>query len=130
MPRVLNNGPGHSATRITHWVVLLVTSLHFGQAVRADVVWEGGVTAVYQYADDSRSDAELTVSADLFARVARRRGEWLVYVEGSTTPDDDGVSAFYPTANADAGSGLIDDGDGGIQISGSTTICIRPTVGA
>ena len=79
--------------------------------------FDGGVTAAYQYADDDRVDPELTVSADLFVTLTRPKGEWLVYFEASTTPDADGISAFYPTANADAGSVLNEDGDGGAQVS-------------
>jgi len=81
------------------------------------VNWEGGGTAVYQHAHDSRAASELTVSADIFATLETARGEWLLYIEGSTTPKSNGVSAFYPTVNGDAGSVLTEDGDGGIQIS-------------
>jgi len=80
-------------------------------------VWEGGVTAVYQVADDDRVDSEFTASADLFITLPRKAGEWLMYIEASTSPQANGVSAVYPTANADAGSVLDEDGDGGIQIS-------------
>ena len=83
----------------------------------AEVSWEGGVTATFQYADDDRVDPEFTASADLFATIARSRGEWFFYIEGSTAPDRNGVSSLYPTANADAGSVLNRDGDGGLQIS-------------
>ena len=79
--------------------------------------WAVGVTAVYQIADDDQVDPELTASADLFITVPRKTGEWLIYIEASTSPDENGVSALYPTANADAGSVLNEDGDGGIQIS-------------
>ena len=40
-----------------------------------------------------------------------------MYLEASSTPDFNGISALYPTANADAGSVLNRDGDGGVQIS-------------
>ena len=82
-----------------------------------EIAWAGGVTAVFQLADDDRVDPELTASADLFITIPRTAGEWLIYIEGSTSPDKNGVSALYPTANADAGSVLNEDGDGGIQIS-------------
>ena len=83
----------------------------------AEISWEGGVTTTYQYADDDRVDPEFTASADLFATIPRSRGEWFFYIEGSTSPDRNGVSSLYPTANADAGSVLNRDGDGGLQIS-------------
>lgn len=77
----------------------------------------GGVTVVYQASDHSYVDDELTASGDLFLRWGAGKGEWLLYIDASSKPDQNGVSAFYPTANADAGSVLNRDGDGGIQIS-------------
>lgn len=83
----------------------------------SDVRWEGGVTVVYQDSDDKRTESELTASADLFATLPTDRGEWLLYVEASSSPKANGVSAFYPTANGDASSVLTIDGKGGLQIS-------------
>lgn len=82
-----------------------------------DVSWEAGITTVYQHADDYRASSEWTASVDLSGTVKTARGEWLVYVEASTTPESSGVSAFYPTVNGDARSVLTEDGDGGVQIS-------------
>ena len=79
--------------------------------------WNAGITAAYQVADDDRVDPEFTASADLFVTIPRSTGEWLIYLEASTSPDANGISAVYPTANADAGSVLNRDGDGGVQIS-------------
>ena len=81
------------------------------------VTWEGGITTVYQDTDDSRADAELTASADLFATLEQERGEWLLYIEASSAPVSNSVSAFYPTVNGDAGSVLTAGGDGGVQVS-------------
>lgn len=87
-------------------------------AARAsDTAWEGGITAVYQGADDDRVDSEFSASTDLIMILPRSNGEWLLYVEASSTPDANGVSAYYPSANADAGSVLNRDGDFGIQVS-------------
>ena len=83
----------------------------------SEIAWEGGITAIYQHADDSRAEAEVTASADLFATLAMGSGEWLMYIEASTSPGSDSVSAFYPTVNGDARSVLTRHGDGGIQIS-------------
>ncbi len=83
----------------------------------SNVQWEGGVTAIFQSADDDRAASEWTASVDLFATLETSGGEWLLYVEGSSTPKADGVSAFYPTVNGDARSVLTRDGDGGVQIS-------------
>ena len=82
-----------------------------------DVSWEGGITVVYQDTDDSRADAELTASADLFATLNHERGQWLLYIEASSSPNSNSVSASYPTANGDAGSVLTAGGDGGVQVS-------------
>lgn len=83
----------------------------------ADTSWEGGLTTVYQWADDSRADAELTASADLGATIKIGRGELFIHIEGSSTPKSRGASTFYPTANGDSRSVLTKDGDGGLQVS-------------
>ncbi len=98
-------------------IIWIVTVLVSGVAAAEDVQWEGGVTTVYQRSDDQQSEAELTASADLFARLSRSSGEWLLYIEASSSARSDGVSAFYPTVNGDARSVLTSDGDGGVQIS-------------
>lgn len=94
--------------------LLLLASL---PALAGDIAWEGGVTAVFQDSDDSRVESEATLSLDLFASLPRASGEWLVYIEGSTTPNADGVSSFYPTVNGDARSVLTRSGSGSIQVS-------------
>lgn len=97
---------------------LALAGLALGTPVVAgELGWEGGITAAYQVADDDRVDAEFTASADFFLTLSQARGEWLLYLEGSTAPHAGRISAIYPTANADAGSVLNRDGDGGIQIS-------------
>lgn len=88
-----------------------------GATAAGEVMWEGGITTILQDTDDNRVDAELTASMDLIFTRPGSHGEWLVYIEASTTPDSNGVSALYPTANADAGSVLNRDGDGGVQVS-------------
>lgn len=98
-------------------VIALAGGLACSAAHPGEIGWEGGITVVYQGTDDDRADAELTASADLFATLANGSGEWLLYIEASSSPDSDGVSAFYPTANGDAGSVLTAGGGGGVQIS-------------
>lgn len=83
----------------------------------SEVKWQGGITAVFQHADDKRAKAEVTASADLFATLAMGGGEWLAYIEASTTPRSEGVSAYYPTVNGDARSVLTNDGEGSVQLS-------------
>jgi hypothetical protein len=103
------------AGRVNVLVALAISSL--GVAHADEVTLQGGVTTVLQDSDDSRVDTELTASADLITTLPRGKGEWLLYIEASSTPDSNGISALYPTANADAGSVLNRDGDGGVQIS-------------
>ena len=98
-------------------IAALIMALIVVNAGATEISWEGGVTAVFQTADDNRAASELTASADLFATYETKGGEWLVYIEGSTTPKSHGVSAFYPTVNGDAGSVLTEDGEGGVQVS-------------
>ena len=88
-----------------------------GSIEASELTWEGGVTSIFQDADDSRVDSELTASADLFITLPRSNGEWFLYIEASTSPDDNGVSSIYPTANADAGSVLDQDGNSHVQVS-------------
>jgi len=99
------------------FLVVAVWLLAVPAAGAGDITWEVSITAVLQDSDDSRVDSEFTASADLFITLPRSSGEWLLYIEASTAPDANGVSAIYPTANADAGSVLNRDGDGGIQVS-------------
>lgn len=79
--------------------------------------FDGGATGVYQHASDDQTDDELSGSVDLFLHWRVSAGEWLVYVEGSSGPDADSVSARFPNANADAGSVIDKNGNGRIQLS-------------
>lgn len=87
------------------------------ESASANAAWEGGFTVVYQATNDERIDAEATASIDLMGSWETRRGAWFVYIEASSATRDDGISAAYPTANADAGSVLAQDDVGGIQVS-------------
>lgn len=114
----------HNSARSFVWfwpcrrfAALAICLLAAGVIEANESTWEGGVTSVFQAADDSRVNSELTASVDLFITLPRSNGEWLLYLEASTSPDDDGISAIYPTANADAGSVLDRDGDSHVQVS-------------
>jgi len=78
---------------------------------------EGGVTAVAQSTNDSSVDAELFASVDLAVTIPAGNGEWLVYIEGNSTPKTNGVSSVIGEANGDAGSALNRDGKGRLQVS-------------
>ena len=108
--------PGRVSTAV-HRLLVAVALFLLSAAHASEVTWEGGVTTILQDTDDSRIDSELTASADLFMTLPRSNGEWLLYIEASTQPEANGVSAYYPTANADAGSVLNRHGDGAVQIS-------------
>lgn len=120
---VVRAGPGNcQRLRIRSgqlWLLLglLIPLFMSGRAAAGELALEGGITAAYQVADEDRVDAEFAASADLFLTLRQAHGEWLTYIEGSTSPSAGRISAFYPTANADAGSVLNRDGNGGIQVS-------------
>ncbi len=99
------------------WMPVVISVCLFAAAANADYSWTGGATAIFQTSDSESLDSEWTLSGDLVFRSTSATGQWLVYAEGSTVPDVNGISSIYPTANADAGSVLNKDGDGGLQIS-------------
>ncbi len=78
---------------------------------------EGGVTAVYQNADDGRVDSELIGSLDLVVTLDAGPGAFTLYVEGNTTPQSGHVAAVLGEANGDAGSALDRNGRGRLQVS-------------
>ena len=121
MPEILyahrQRPPARHVRFISAGLLVALATAWPGIASASDIAWQAGITAVIQDADDDRVDTELTASMDLLLTKADGRGEWLLYIEASSTPDSNGVSAIYPTANADAGSVLNRDGDGGIQVS-------------
>jgi hypothetical protein len=76
----------------------------------------GGLTAVNQReAGGSRHDT--AVSADLFAYLPTRRGEWMLYLEGATATSADSLFNLYPESNADAGTAQDSKGNSRVQIS-------------
>ena len=85
--------------------------------VEAGVGIEGGITVVAQRADEKPPDDEVVASGDLFVTLDTGGGQWLLYVEGNAISDEDGVSALYPTANADARSVFTRSGGGAVQVS-------------
>ena len=115
---ILGRCSGAARPRTGQFLLVALAACLGCSTVHAErVTWEGGITAIYQDTDDNRADAELTASADLFATLSQERGQWLLYIEASSSPDSNGVSAFYPTVNGDAGSVLTAGGDGGVQVS-------------
>ncbi len=78
---------------------------------------EGGMTLTWQHASRKYMDDELSGSVDLVATFPLRSGTITLYLEGSTTPKDNGVGSWLPEANADLGTALDDGGKGRVQIS-------------
>lgn len=85
--------------------------------VKRAVEFEGGVTATAQHADDSAVDDELFGSLDLVTTIPAGPGQFLLYVEGNSTPRKNGVASLLGEANGDAGTALDKDGDGRLQVS-------------
>jgi porin len=78
---------------------------------------EGGVTVTYQHSTASNTNDELLGSFDLVETIPAGKGEVVVYVEGNTTPHNNGISSVFEEANKDAGSALDRDGHGRFQVS-------------
>jgi len=74
-------------------------------------------TLTYQHADDPQSNNTFFDSLDIVATIPTVHGQWLVYVEGNTSPPRQGVSSLYPEANQDVGTALDRDGHGRMQVS-------------
>lgn len=83
----------------------------------SDVQVEGGFTATYQSVSDSRVESEGLVSVDLVAKMPMSKGILTTYVEGNTSPRNNGVSSRIDGVNEDAGSALDRDGKGRMQLS-------------
>lgn len=81
------------------------------------IALEGGFTMTLQHTDTSGVDNELLGSFDMVSTLPAGSGEVVVYVEGNTSPLDNGVASNYEEANGDAGSALDRDGRGRFQVS-------------
>lgn len=78
---------------------------------------EGGISASLQAVRGDRARNELQASFDWLSSLPLGAGRFTLYVEGSTTPQQDGVSAMFPVANGDAGTALDGTGSGRLQVS-------------
>ena len=76
-----------------------------------------GSILTLQHASDSRIHDEGLVSVDIVATYLTRTGRWLLYVEGDTSPNLQGVSTLLPEANQDAGAAVDRDDKGRLQVS-------------
>ncbi|HEY5623536.1 MAG TPA: hypothetical protein VIV14_07225 [Gammaproteobacteria bacterium] len=87
----------------------------FGQVPGVEIT--GGVTGVLLGTNDAQLTNDQTLSADLFIEKATSRGRWLVYIEGNSTLDRQGLSTVVVESNADSGTALDPDRNGRIQLS-------------
>ncbi|MBD3620018.1 MAG: carbohydrate porin [Chromatiales bacterium] len=92
-------------------------AVRHGAVLEDGAAVKGALTATVQHADNQDIDTEVLSSFDLLTTLPTASGRWLFYLEGSTTPADDGVSATLHEANADAGTALDRDGKGRLQVS-------------
>jgi hypothetical protein len=81
------------------------------------IMVEAGTTVTLQHASDARSEDELLASLDIVSSIPTANGQWLVYVEGNTSPRRNGVTVLIPAANTDAGTALDRDDTGRLQVS-------------
>lgn len=78
---------------------------------------EAGVTFTFQHASDPRVNNETLASLDIVSSIPTANGQWLIYVEGSTSPTENGVSTLLPEANQDAATAVDRDDKGRLQVS-------------
>lgn len=78
---------------------------------------ETGTVMTFQHASDSRIQDELLASLDIVSTIPTANGQWLLFVEGNTSPRQQGVSTLSAEANQDAGSALDRDDHGRLQVS-------------
>lgn len=74
-------------------------------------------TVTLQHASGPHSQDELFTSLDIVSVTPNGHGQWLLYVEGNTTPQQSSVSSLIPEANHDAGTALDRDDRGRMQVS-------------
>jgi hypothetical protein len=116
----------------THLATLAIVSTLFSTILHADqpdtrhgaiedkpvyYALEGGMTLTWQHASRRYMDDEFSGSVDLVATFPLHKGTITLYLEGSTTPEGNGVGSWLPEANADLGTALDDGGKGRIQVS-------------
>lgn len=102
-----------SIVRLLSLALLLGPTAAVAEPTNLQLQWVG----TFQSADDDHSADEYSSTADLFLDADMGPGRWHVWVEAATTPQDAGVSTFYPSANEDVGTALGKDGGGRVQIS-------------
>ncbi len=78
---------------------------------------EAGMVMTMQHASDPRVDDEALASLDIVSTIPTGHGHWMIYLEGNTSPRQDGVSALSPEANQDAATAVDHNDKGRLQVS-------------
>lgn len=81
------------------------------------VAISAATTVTGQHASDSRLEDELFASLDIVSITPNGHGQWLLYVEGNTSPRQRGVASLVAEANHDVGTALDRDDRGRLQVS-------------
>lgn len=86
-------------------------------AATADWVPSGSLVLTHQTTDQAAVARETAISGNLLLRRKAETSEWILHVEGATTPRASGVSSQLPEANGVVGSSLNRSGQGRLQLS-------------
>jgi hypothetical protein len=78
---------------------------------------ETGFTATTQSSNESRINNESFISFDLLTTIPAGSDHWAIYLEGNSSPQNNGISSILGESNADAGTALDQNSKGRFQIS-------------
>jgi len=81
------------------------------------VTVEAGAVMTFQHASDARIGDEALASVDIVSTIPTSHGHWMIYLEGNTSPRQDGVSTLLPEANKDAATAVDHNDKGRLQVS-------------
>ena len=80
--------------------------------------FSGSITQTNLVSSIDGMDASHEASIDFITELPTQVGLWTIYVEGNTTPHNNGVSAKVEGSNADSGSAFNAQDEGRLQVSG------------
>lgn len=96
-----------------------MVNLRHGALTDTEKVTSGiGITGVAMVSSDDRAKGDAAFSMDMLTYLpVGKRAVITAYVEGATTPDENGVFALDPGSNGDAATAADRDGKGRFQLS-------------
>lgn len=94
--------------------MLVVSS---ASAASEGISFEGGLTVTAQFSDDNALKNGYFASLDLVFGLPVGPGKFTAYIEGNTTPRENGVGTVLGEVNSDLGSALDASGNGRLQVS-------------